>query len=530
MLLGIDFGTCFSSVAFMQGTQPKTHYFSKLESDGNAGVPTLYAYSRSKKKDCFGIECTGYAAAENGGRDIIKYMKRIVRENGGDLNKPVYSGGKSFTIGQIVEKYIGYLIFQAKVMAEKSGEFEPDERIEQIVITAPVGIDKGQGTATDYNDLLRRTVMNASGLPEEKVFVIKEPVAAAISYLYGKNIRQKYTTKQSVMVLDIGGGTTDVSVVEYNPANNSYDAVVKEGDLMLGGNEWDVALATLLIKKTGANVREFSDMERFDFTANVTAMKHKLSRSERTHISFECGGELYSAAISRQEFESATKPLMDRVVKVVKRALDSYPGSSGNISKIVLVGGSSNMPQVRNGIIASGYFSSDKVVQHDHPEKAIAEGAAIYTKFEKIDPNPTNGTGTGGMKETASCTYGIKTYDREKEIEIIYNILFKGNHLPLTAKSVTSFSALKDDQSIVSFYVYETQYSKKDCYDGNSVPFKKGLEPNGLSVTVNIPSQYAGRASDFHVWVKLSLDNSEILRIEVVDENDRILAYNTQKI
>ena len=110
--------TCDEADALIAGLED---ILADLES-GRSGIPTLFSYSAELRKDCFGRECLGYAASVNGGKDVIKYMKRLVRENAGNINKTVTSGGKTFTIKEVVEKYIEYLIRQAHMNAEESGD------------------------------------------------------------------------------------------------------------------------------------------------------------------------------------------------------------------------------------------------------------------------------------------------------------------------------------------------------------------------------------------------------------------------
>lgn len=517
MNIGIDFGTCFSSVAFMQGSRPVTNYLADLES-GRSGIPTLFSYSAELRKDCFGRECLGYAASVNGGKDVIKYMKRLVRENAGNINKTVTSGGKTFTIKEVVEKYIEYLIRQAHMNAEESGDFEPGEKIEKVVITAPVGISEGQDAATNYNRLLSETVKKITGLPDKSIIVIREPVAAAISYLHGQNIRQKYVDKQSVMVFDLGGGTLDVTIVEYDPTTNTYTPVVKEGDLNIGGNNWDAELANLLLKKAGLKSNMFTGSQEFDFYEEVNKAKHALSEREDYYVAYKCQADLYSAMVTRSEFESATKHLMDGAINVAKRAIDSY-SSIGSVDKIVIVGGGSNMPQVRKALRTSfRQFNDDAIIQHD-PSKAICKGAAIYTRLSVKATDFINATGLSfaTIQETASCTYGFDCRNSDEDKSMVYNLIFKKCNIPVTVKSKTTFTPIRDDQTTVTFRIYESQVDKKDCLDGCWMDFGSGEKLNQLKVEFPVPEEYYGRAKEFSCRISLSLDKNEVLDVSISD-------------
>ena len=175
MKIGIDFGTCFSSIGFMNGRRPVTNI---LDDRNNSGIPTLFMYSKSKNEELYGYDCTTFEAIINN-KDVVRYMKKMVRDNPNNLNKIVTSGGKNFTIREILKKYLKYLIAQSQVAATKSFEFE-SSYIENITITTPVAISSGSMTSTDYKQLLVDTIKEITGLDYSNINVVEEPVAAAI--------------------------------------------------------------------------------------------------------------------------------------------------------------------------------------------------------------------------------------------------------------------------------------------------------------------------------------------------------------
>ena len=293
MFIGIDFGTCFSSVAFMNGHIPVTDYISDYN---RMGVPTLFMYSKKSNKELFGCDCTTVEATMNSG-DVIKYMKKIIRENPNNLNKTVQSGGINYSIKEVVKKFLTYLIEQAKEAGAKSGEFSNTD-IEGVTITAPVGIADHQMTATDYKKLLVSTITEITGLDKTKVNVLEEPVAAAISYLYSENIKKKYTENQTILVFDLGGGTLDTTIVEYKPSKNEYNIKIKEGDLKLGGNDWDDVLGQAVLKKLGITQDFASKDEKARFQTAIVRLKQDLSYIDETMPFFE---EISKAYQSQQK-------------------------------------------------------------------------------------------------------------------------------------------------------------------------------------------------------------------------------------
>lgn len=519
MIVGIDFGTCFSSAAIMKGLIPVTTYLSDTT---GVGIPTVFMYSEEQDKELYGEEClTGDTFRHNA--DIIRNMKRTVRENSDNMEMTVVSGGKEYVLKDVIEKFLAYLISEIKKGAVKSGDFENTE-IEAITITAPVGIAQGQMLATDYNRFIQETVMNITGLDRDKVRVLQEPVAAAISYLYGNDARTHYDGNQRILVFDLGGGTLDVTVVEHDPRSMTYEILSKEGDLNLGGNDWDAALGEAIKKKLG--IRSFeSEAEEADFRRLTTKMKIDLTTSNDSIFFFTCDREEKYTHFSREEFESVTSGLMDRAIEVMNKALETVDGGLDSIDKIVLVGGSCNMPQVRNAIIEEFYgFDEDSVLLYN-PSKAIAKGAAVFAKLNSEDDGSAEGP---RIIDTSTVTYGFDSHYDGGEV-MIYNMIFKGTPFDengrIRVKTDSCFVPMRDDQTKVSFYIFESESRKGDGPDGNWAHFGNGEVQNGLHLTVQVPPEYLHKATGFCMWVELTLDANGILEIVVTDRAGNKLAY-----
>ncbi len=519
MIVGIDFGTCFSSVAIMNGLIPVT---TCVKDTTGVGIPTLFMYSRSQNKELYGEEClTGEAFRHE--EDIVRNMKRIVRENFDNMDKTVISGGREYSVKEIIEKFLAYLISEVKKGAVKSGEFKNTE-IEEITITAPVGIAQGQMLATDYNRFIQEAVMKITGLSREHVRILQEPVSAAISYLYGEDVRQHYDKEQKIMVFDLGGGTLDVTIMKHDPRAMTYEILAKDGDLNLGGNDWDLALAEAVKEKTG--VGEFSsEDERVAFERSVTKLKIDLTNSNDSMIFFTYDGEDKFTRFSRKEFENASKYLMDRSIGVINSTLESFSEGIGGIDKIVLVGGSCNMPQIREGIVnAFRNFDEESILIYE-PSKAIAKGAAVFSKI-----NSSAGKSGRGPKiiDSTTVTYGFESF-YNGERPRIYNMIFRDTPFDETGvirvRSEESFVPLRDDQTNVAFDIYESKSRRGDGPEGEWADFGNGEVQNGLHVTVQVPPEYLGRARGFCMWAELTLDTNGILEIAILDRVGKKLGF-----
>ena len=522
MIIGIDFGTCYSTAAIMNGFIPVTT-FMKNDTTG-MGIPSLFMYSEEENKERFGEECaSGYAFRHP--EDVVRYMKRTVRENNANITKTVMSGGNEYTIQQIIEKYLTFLISEIKRAAIDSGEYANTE-IEAITITAPVGISSGQMMASDYNKFIRDAVMKITGLDADCVGVLQEPVAAAISYLYSENIRAHYEKESSVVVFDLGGGTLDITVVQHNPKNMEYTILAKEGDLLLGGNDWDQKLREAVLKKLGLEWKGTTE-ESLKLDKDITDLKMKLSSSEESFICFEMDGDDIFVKISREEFEECTKELLDRSIDLLMKTVssDTLP-IDFKPDKIILVGGSSNMPQIYNAVVDTGIVDEENVMLFE-PSKAIAKGAAIHAKLNYSK----DGSGSGPkVIDMATLTYGFDSrYNGNRDC--IYNMIYKGDKFDengmIIRKSDSCFVPLRDNQTVVSFMIYESEVMQGSGFEGNWFDYSDEMTFNGLKVTVQVPPEYLGRAKAFRMWVTITLDENGILSITVFDRAGNKLAYGS---
>jgi len=521
MQIGIDFGTCYSSVAIMNGHTPVT---TCVKDTTGVGIPSLFMYSVESQKELYGEQCkTGEAFRHS--EDIIRNMKRMVRDNTNNLETRITSGGESYLLREVIEKFIAYLFSEAKKGAADFGEFGNTE-FEEVTITAPVGIAEGQMMASDYNRLLLETVKKITDLPEENIHILMEPVAAAISYLYSQDVRHHYDEDQTVMVFDLGGGTLDVTIMKHDVRAMTYEVLAKEGDLRLGGNDWDAELAKAIMEKTG--VTSFSSKEeQAQFEEQVTKLKLELTSGEQSMIFFTANGEDKFTKFTRDEFEKITEGLMDRAVNVVRKALQFFePGLEG-IDKIVLVGGSCNMPQIKNRL--SEEFEECEILLYE-PSKAIAKGAAVFSKLSSA----SGGTRIGPkVLDIAARTYGFES-NYQGKYPRIYNMIFKGTPFDtndtIRVKSESSFVAHYDTQTKVCFTIFESESKLGEGEDGNWTDFGNGETPNGLEVSVQIPPEYLGKASAFRMWPELTYTANEILEITIRDRAGNKLAYASKAV
>jgi len=515
MILGIDFGTCFSAVAYMEGTTPVA---SRIGMGREEGIPSQFMYSAKEKKKLYGWDCNNMDAIEHP-EWVIKHFKKEIMNDPGKLYTERESGGEKFTLAEIVEGFLEYLIDKAKAAVAGITNISSDP--EYITITSPVG--SSVCSVAFYNGFLRDTICKLTGLDKDHVFIVQEPVAAAFAFLDPTTQGEK-----SALIFDLGGGTLDVTVVRERQ-DGRYDVVYSGGDSDLGGLKWDEKLAGVgldyIYREWGKEEADRILSDRANkayFDAFITGVKIQLSTfkkvteycepiMDRIELDFEI-------TTTREQFEKASRDLLERAMAVLGKVVDGVGGLSG-IDDIVLVGGSSNMPQVIEAI-RSRYpdFDSDHIRVSD-PSKAIARGAAVYSKYRSENKSV----------ERARRTYAFKaTKDGKGEI-LLYCVIYKyteiGESGYIEHKVKLPFRPPTDESPSVTFTVYETEF------DDDGDPWKPivGKECS-LQVDVPVPDEYLGKATQFFMKPILRLDRDGVLEIIILDAQGNQLVTNKNNV
>ncbi|MFA6870466.1 MAG: Hsp70 family protein [Methanomethylophilus sp.] len=252
-----------------------------------------------------------------------------------------------------------------KMINDFNDKFKCD--LKRAVITCPAYFGNNERDAT-------KTAGTVAGLDE--VTIINEPTAAAISFGFGTD-----GTKKRVLVYDLGGGTFDVTVLEIEGKN--FTAVATDGQRLLGGKDWDAALTKIIIDK----VSEASGMDREEIEADddirqtlqldSETLKKRLSTAESTKGTITVGGKKIVYTVTRTEFETATAGLIQSTVELIDKVLSAKNFTVADLDAVLLVGGSSRMPQVQKAILS--HFPDAKIQVFD-PDQSVAKGAAIYCK------------------------------------------------------------------------------------------------------------------------------------------------------
>ena len=490
------------------------------------GFPSVFIFSEDEHRELYGMKCLNSKAAIDNPEDVIRSIKTLIRKSPKAMDLVVTSGGKQFKLRDILKGLISCAISEMQNRIRQMPEIE-NPLLKGIAVTVPVGTDSEKLTATDYNEFMKETVANASGLRGDLVHIIEEPVAAAIGYLYKDSIYKEYDKRQKVMVFDLGGGTLDITIVEHEPAERKYTVLAKEGDLSLGGNDFSAKLESFIISKCGIDVNKFTPAERVRFREAIEKCKHRLSEESESNIRFEYGGKTFREFIHRDDFEKNTADLRDKAKELAKKTVKNLDGGVTDLDMIVLVGGASQMPQIRRALIESFPEFDESKILIDDPFAAIARGAAIYAQIvvkNNIIIGPKN-----VVLDSAAHTYGFNSNREGYDDTFIYNLVYKDTPYleNISVISPTPFRATTNDQDKIVFNVYETDNKPEECDDGHWYPLGSHIS-NGMTVSVNVPNKYLGRAKEFLVNVEFCLNRDGILEMIITDMDGNRVGYCSQ--
>lgn len=278
--------------------------------------------------------------------------------------------------------------------------------VKRVVITVPAYFGDSEKRAT-------KEAGAAAGL--DVLGIIEEPTAAAI--YYGMN---KSEQAENVIVFDLGGGTFDVTAMEINGRN--FRTITTEGDHDLGGKNWDVALIDLVKERfreeTGYDDEYDPDIEQ-DLLIACEEAKKILTQAENTVVPVKVD-RTYKAAIniSRAEFDDATASLLDSAIALTKKVIDRVDVP---LTKILLVGGSTYMPQVRRAIEEN---FPQLEINFNEPNTAVAKGASIYA-FLKYIQGVEFGESGGDGKSADTMTLPAEKIETYENIATLPSIMGK---------------------------------------------------------------------------------------------------------
>jgi molecular chaperone DnaK len=367
-IIGIDLGTTNSVVAVMEGKEPKVI----VNEEGSRLTPSVVAWDEkgeilvgtiAKRQAVTNPENTVYSSKRFIGRRFEEVTQeasrvpfKVVKGKNGDAW--ISARGKDMAPPEVAAKVLQKL--------KKAAEDYLGEEVKEAVITVPAYFNDAQRQATKDSGKI-------AGLEVKRI--INEPTAAALAYGLDKK------TNEVIAVYDFGGGTFDISILEVG--DNVVQVISTNGDTHLGGDDVDIMIMDYLInefrKDTGIDVgKDKMVIQRLKDAAEQA--KIELSSKQETTINLPfltadaSGPKHLQKTLTRSKLEQMIRPLVERSMEPVRKALADAKKSPGDIDEVVLVGGSTRIPLVQETVIK---FFGKEPHKGVNPDEVVAVGAAV---------------------------------------------------------------------------------------------------------------------------------------------------------
>lgn len=510
-VFGIDLGTTYSCISYID------EYGKAIvlkNSDGDHTTPSVVMVE-SENNIIVGAEAKRSIEIEPD--KTVQFIKRKM----GKENDTVSLNGITYHAPEISSMILKKIVNDANEELRQTGVLKDGETIKDVVITCPAyfGMNERQATKT-AGELAGLNVLN----------IINEPTAAAISYGVSGNDKN-----ETVLVYDLGGGTFDITVMSI--AGSDISVVCTGGDDQLGGKDWDEALMDYIIERyEEENGEDLSEDPESIATlyVEVEQWKKALTSREKVNISVNGPAGRFREELTRAKYEELTADLLNRTKNLLDDVLTTaekqgYPITK--IDKVLLVGGSSRMPQV-SAMIEKDYHVMPVLTD---PDEAVAKGAAIYASNEKayndfvageaakagktveeVKENnlvtgemdrkfalSAGGAASGALKinitNVLSRTYGLEVVDDNNK-SIIANMLMINDKLPATRTE--TFYTHSDNQRGVTLKLYESRATDKS------------MDIEGRSPITEIEMTFNQRVpQETPIETTMALDSSGILHI-----------------
>lgn len=501
-VFGIDLGTTYSCVAYIDENDKPVVL---KNAEGELTTPSVVFF---ESKDEVTIGSSAKESSKMYPDQCVSFIKREM----GKPNASITLNGVTMSPEEISSYILKKCVNDAIETLRMEGKLADNETIKDVVITCPAYFGINERTAT-------QTAGEIAGL--NVLQIINEPTAAAITYGVADGSSDKI-----VLVYDLGGGTFDVTMIHIK--QGEIKVICTGGDHNLGGKDWDDKLLLYLDdefrRQTGSSDSVLDDPETLqELTLSVEKAKKLLSSKDKAPISINYNGDRARIELTRETFDSLTSDLLERTISLthdmIKEA-NKKGYKQSDISEILLVGGSSRMPQVAKRV-EKEFGISTKMFD---PDESVAKGAAIYANkqnqfnivLEEIaaqtgksaeelkDSIDSGKTDINELLDTAkvdkkffgaidnmkitnvsSRSFGTIAFNSKGEKKL-FNIVLKNDELPAISKD--TFFPMNDNQKNVEIIVMENLSTDKviDIELGSEIG-KAMLElPSGVTTNTEI--------------------------------------------
>ncbi len=523
-ILGIDLGTTYSAMAYVEGGQPKI-----IEnSEGARTTPSIVAVSKAGERlvgllakrqaitnptnTIFGIKRLMGHRFDDSHVKRDKEIVPFVIERSDDGGVRVKLGDKHHRPEEISAMILQKL--------KRDAEAKLGEKIEEAVITVPAYFDDSQRKAT-------RDAGEIAGFKVKRI--INEPTAAALAYGFNKK------KDEQIAVYDFGGGTFDVSILDITGEEGEQSIQVKstDGDSHMGGDDIDQKIihwiADEFKKESGINVtKDPLALQRLKEAAEKT--KHELSETLESEINIPfitsdaSGPRHLLLKMTRAKLEDLAREFIDRSIEITRRALKVSGYKLTDIDEVILVGGQTRMPAIAAAV--KNFFNKE-LNRSINPDEVVAVGAAIQAGIFQGDVKDVL------LLDVIPLSFGIETLGG-----VNTKVIERNTTIPVSKSQI--FSTAADNQTSVEIHVLQGE--RPMVADNKSLgrfildglpPARRGLPQIEVSfdidasgiLSVKARDKATGREQSIRIEARSSLKPEEIERMkqeaEVHAEEDR---------
>ena len=511
-IIGIDLGTSTSCVSVFEGGQPTVI----VNGEGNRTTPSVVGFANGERKvgDAARRQAitnpknTVYAIKRFMGLTYDKAKKEADRVTYDVVNEGGYPrvsiDGRKYTPQEISATILQKM--------KKTAEDYLGTEVKEAVITVPAYFDDDQRKAT-------MEAGQIAGLDVKRI--INEPTAAALAYGVDKENKD-----MNIVVYDIGGGTSDVSILSFG--GGVFEVISTNGDSHLGGEDFDQLIVSWLVE-------QFKNQEGADLTGDPMAMQRLKEAAEKAKIELSTSMSTdinlpyitavngtpkhLNTTLTRAKFEQLSQGLYDRLVDLCKKALELSKMQKSEIDEVILVGGSTRIPKVVEAAKSVFEKEPSKAV---NPDEAVSIGACIQGAVLGGD----QGVGDIVLLDVTPLNLGIETLGG-----VMTTLIEANTTIPCDKEEV--FSTAADNQTEVTINLL--QGNRPMANQNKSIgrfnltgilPAKRGIPQIAVKVSINAngiievtaKDKGTGKAQSIRVEGSSSLSKEEIERMKAEAE------------